>query len=230
MLRLASLAADLLPALVAPDRCWHCRGAARTAEPLCGACRAALPWLPRHGCARCGLPTPCMPRRCPGRGGPIAAAWAPLAYEGPARSLAIAGKRAAAIRVAPWFAAAMVARAPRAVVAGVDAVVPVPSDPRRRRARGVDHAALLADAVASALGVPVAPVLERPEGRPSQHAAARHERLRLPPPRVRATVPRRVVVVDDVHTTGATLRAAGSALRAAGAVRVTALTALRTLR
>lgn len=222
---------DLLAALVVPGRCLHCRGPAeRGGALLCDGCRRALPWLPVDGCARCGLPRRCGRGRCPARGAAFSAAWAPLAYEGPARALALAGKERAARRVMPWFAAAMVSRAPAPVVRGVDGVVPVPADPARTRRRGEDHAALLATAVAAALGVPVLPLLARRRSQVAQHRQGRSGRARLVPPELTAAPSGRVLLVDDVHTTGATLRASAAVLRDAGASRVTALTALRTLR
>jgi predicted amidophosphoribosyltransferase len=132
--------------------------------------------------------------------------------------------------VAPWFAAAMTARAPEHVVAGVDVVVPVPADPGRRRRRGEDHAGLLAAGVASALGLPAAALLSRPRSTPAQHLLGRAARGRQPLPALAAPSPRRVLLVDDVHTTGATLRGAAEVLRGGGAERVAVLTALRTLR
>jgi predicted amidophosphoribosyltransferase len=197
---------------------------------LCHACHGALPWLPVDGCVRCGLPRPCAGRRCPAHAAPFAAAWAPLSYEGPARTLALAGKDRAARRVAPWFAAAMTARVPAAVTDGVTAVVAVPSDPGRLRRRGEDHAALLAAGVASSLGVPRLELLRRRRSSQAQHHRSRAERTGLVAPELVGTPPDGVLVVDDVHTTGATVRAAASALRAGGARRVTVLTALRTLR
>lgn len=221
---------DLVAGLAVPARCLHCRGPAGSpGRLLCGGCRRALPWLPADGCPRCGLPRPCPPGRCPARRAPFAAAWAPLAYEGPARTLALAGKASAARRIAPWFAAAMVARAPAAVLRDALAVVPVPADPARSRRRGEDHAALLAAAVGRATGLPALPLLARARSAPAQHLQGRTGRRRLPPPGVTGPVPSRVLLVDDVHTTGATLRAAAVALHGAGARRVAVLTALRTL-
>lgn len=221
----------LLAAIVVPERCLHCRGpAGRAGTLLCDGCRRALPWLPVDGCPRCGLPAPCAPRRCPGRGAALAAAWAPLAYEGPGRALALAGKERAARRVASFLAAAMTVRAPAGLVADVQAVVPIPADPVRLRRRGEDHAGLLGDAVARALGVPALPLLSRPRAAVAQHRLGGEERRRIVPPVLVAPPPDRVLLVDDVHTTGATLRAAAAVLRDGGARRVTALTALRTLR
>ncbi|WP_320670337.1 ComF family protein [Patulibacter defluvii] len=221
--------ADLLAALIAPDRCLHCRGPARGGALLCDGCRGALPWLPVDGCPRCALPQPCPPRRCPARAAPFAAAWAPLAYEGPARSLALAAKERAAERTCRWLGAAIVARLPESLAAGAPTVVPVAADPARRRRRGVDHARLIAAAVAAGLDAPLLPLLERERAAVAQHHRDRGDRLRLPPPRVRGPVPPTVLLVDDVHTTGATLRGAAAALRDAGAERVVAATAFRTL-
>lgn len=222
---------DVAVGIVVPERCLHCRGPAGTpGSLLCAPCRAALPWLPADTCPRCGLPAPCARSRCSARRAPFAAAWAPLAYEGPARSLVLAAKDRSARRVAPWFAAAMVARAPTGLLRDLTAVVPVPGDPARRRRRGEDHALLLARSVGRATGLPVLPVLVRRRSEPAQHLRDRTARARIPAPLVIGAAPERVLLVDDVHTSGATLRAAAGALRAAGATRVCALTALRTLR
>lgn len=221
---------DLLAAAVAPDRCLHCRSPARPGALLCDACRRALPWLGTDGCPRCALPRPCPPGRCPARRAGFSAAWAPLAYEGPARSLAIAAKERAARRATPWLAAAMTARVPDGLLHGVEVVVPVPADPARLRRRGEDHAALLAGRVARAVGLPCVPLLVRARATPAQHAQDRAGRRRLAAPDIVAPSPATVLLVDDVHTTGATLGACAGALRSAGARRVVALTALRTLR
>lgn len=221
---------DLLIAALVPGRCLHCRGPARSAEPLCWSCRAGLPWLPIDGCPRCALPATCAPGRCPARRAAFAAAWAPLGYEGPARTLAWAHKERATARLARWLAAAMVVRGPNDWLTDVTAVVPVPADPGRRRRRGTDHTARLASAVGQRLGLPVSQALERPRGRGravAQHRMGRRERGRLPPPRLVAPVRGTVLLVDDVHTTGATLHGAARTLREGGATRVLALTAFR---
>lgn len=221
---------DLLIAALAPGRCLHCRGPARSAEALCAACRACLPWLPVDGCLRCALPVRCPAGRCPAARAAFAAAWAPLGYEGPARTLAWAHKERATARLARWLAAAMVVRGPADWLADVALVVPVPADPVRRRRRGTDHAAGLAAAVGARLGRPVRAALERPrrgQRTVAQHRLDRAARRRLAPPVAVAPVHGTVLLIDDVHTTGATLHGAARALRSGGADRVLALTAFR---
>jgi len=106
----------------------------------------------------------------------------------------------------------------------VDAVVPVPLHWRRRRARGYDQAALLARPLASSLGVPaLLRGLRRVRNTPSQVDRPHAERQRniagaFAPWRLRGVG--RVLLVDDVRTTGATLGAASEALKAGGASEV----------
>jgi predicted amidophosphoribosyltransferase len=121
--------------------------------------------------------------------------------------------------------------APDGAAAAGTALVPVPTHPARARRRGYDQARVLARALGARSGLPVAPCLRRAGAATRQLGAGREERLqdgrlelhchRAPPPRA--------VLVDDVHTTGATLRAAAGALRAAGATDVVAVTWARTL-
>jgi ComF family protein len=102
----------------------------------------------------------------------------------------------------------------------IDVVTWAPTGSDRRATRGFDQAELVARAVARRLGLPCRRLLFRVHGA-SQTGRSRAERLAGPVFVARPTRrPRRVLVVDDVVTTGATLRAAARALSIAGADRV----------
>jgi len=223
-----------LTAALAPPACLACHvPLAAAGAQLCVDCRRALPWLPAPRCRRCGLPLPCAPRGggCPAATAAFERAWAPLAHDGPARQLVAALKFRGALPVARLMAAQIAASAPRDLLDGA-VLVPIPLHPARRRARGFDQALLIANAVAARTGLPVAPCLHR-DGRPTRQlgadriarqAAATRQRLS-----VRGPAPAYALLLDDVHTTGATLDACARALRAAGAQRVAAVAYARTL-
>ncbi len=106
-------------------------------------------------------------------------------------------------------------------------MVPIPTATSRIRQRGFDHSVLLAKTVGRQLGVECANSLGR-LGQSRQLGAKKSERLfqtkdsyfvRLP----RITKSRNILLIDDVITTGATLKAVTKVLRAAGAKRVDAL-------
>jgi predicted amidophosphoribosyltransferase len=218
-----------LLALLAPPTCAACRRPLGAAAPLlCAECRRGLPWLRGPGCPRCGLP---RHRRggCPAAGAAFALAWAPLAYDGVARELVQALKFRGALPVGRLMAAQLAAGLPPALRA-VDAVVPVPPHRGRRRRRGFDPAGVLAQALAARLELPLAPSLRRGGGRRQVGAGElqRRDPGRLDV-RVRGDPPQRALLVDDVHTTGATLDACARALAAGGSRWIVAATYARTL-
>ena len=217
-------------AALAPPACWSCRAPVAAGQALCSACRAEVRFLRGRCCPRCGLPLPCG-RRCPGAGSTLDRAWAPVAFEGPARALVHALKFRGALGVADVMAAQVVATAPRGLLQSPAVLVPVPTHAARRRARGFDHAEHLARALAERTGLEIARCLVR-GGEPTRQAGSSRAARRAPgriDVRVRGDPPMSVVLVDDVHTTGATLEACGGAVRRAGSYTVCAVAYARAL-
>jgi len=146
-------------------------------------------------------------------GGPVANAIQRFKYEGRAELGALLGS--------------LMTEKARHWAGRVDAVIPVPLHWKRRRVRGYDQAALLARPVAKALGVPLLlRGLRRVRNTPSQVDLSHRERQKnvagaFAPWRLHGAG--RVLLVDDVRTTGATLQAASEASRAGGATSVYAL-------
>jgi predicted amidophosphoribosyltransferase len=138
-------------------------------------------------------------------------------FDGVARQLIVALKFRHRRAAAGILAAHMVTRLG---LDNVDVVTWAPTSARRVRRRGYDQAEAIAQAVARQLGVPCRRLLYRAHG-DAQTGKSRADRLRGPA--FRARRPRRgltVLLVDDVVTTGATLRTAAEALHAAGVDRV----------
>ena len=118
---------------------------------------------------------------------------------------------------------------------GAGLLVPVPLYPDRERERGFNQAALLAERLGRLWGVAVAAnALERTAATPAQTGLSGEERRRnvrgaFAVPRPARVAGRRVLLVDDVLTTGATADACARALRRAGAAEVGVLTVARAI-
>lgn len=214
-----------LIAVIAPPVCAACGADVRADALVCGGCLRELRWI-RGGCERCGLPDH-RGRGCPAASAPFDRAWAPLAYEGVARELVQALKFRGALPLAGLMAGQMAANAPAFPDGAV--IVPVPPSRARLRRRGFDPAGQLARAFAARTGLPLHPVLRRHDRSGRQTRAGREQRAGAALRITASGAPERALLVDDVHTTGATLRACAAALKKAGCRQVYAITYARTL-
>jgi ComF family protein len=167
-------------------------------------------------------------RECSGRRIAFASARAAVEYDDRVRTLVSAWKERG-LRGLASLAAATVEE----VVArpAVDVITFVPPDGDRSLRRGHHPPQRLAQELARRWGVPVTALLGRTRALPRQRGLSRPERRRNVRGAFRAAdAPRRVLLVDDVYTTGATVAAGATALRAAGAARVEVVTFARALR
>ena len=225
---------DRLLSLVVPPLCAVCREPELSGTAVCPICEARLVPLPDPRCDRCGAPVAVPMARCPecrGRALTFRSAWAPFAYEATARRLVVALKARGATRAAGFMAGQIASRAPPSLLQGT--LVPVPEHPARRRREGLNQAALLAQTLARTAGLPLARVLARRQGSTPQMGLAR--RARIANARDSVAVRRqppagRLLLIDDVYTTGATLDACARALAGAGAHDVAAVTFARAIR
>jgi predicted amidophosphoribosyltransferase len=215
--------------LLLPQRCLVCgRGGTR----LCTSCRDGLRRIEPPLCERCGAPTAWPVRRCrecAGRRLAFASARAAVAYDEAVRRL-VRGWKEQGLRGLADDAAAIAAEVV-AQPAGALAVTFVPPDPDRALRRGHHPAERLARALAARWELPCVPLLARTHGA-RQRGRTLRERRRNVARAFRPTgpAPLRVVLVDDVYTTGATASAAASALRRAGVRRVDVVAFARALR
>jgi ComF family protein len=226
---------------VLPPRCLACGDIVGEPHSLCGGCWAAMTFFAPPWCALCGLPFP-HPAAEDAVCGACAAerphwdrARAVLRYDKNSRRLVLALKHGDQTHLANAFGRWM-QRAGRDVLDGADLLLPVPLHWTRLFARRFNQAALLAQAIHAAGGPPVAADwLVRRRRTPSQghlRPLARQRNVAAafalrPGREVRG---RRVVVIDDVLTTGATAAECARVLRRAGAGFVGVLTLARALR
>jgi predicted amidophosphoribosyltransferase len=214
--------------LLLPQRCVVCgvRG-----TQLCRTCLWQLPRIELPLCERCGAPTAWPVRRChecAGRRLAFAKARAAVVYDDAVRSF-VAGWKERALRRLAAAAVEIVLEVVAPPVA--DAVVFVPPDPDRGLERGHHPPRQLAEGLAGHWQLPLAAPLHR-RATKRQRGLSRAERRRNVAGvfAARGSVPRKLVLVDDVFTSGATANAAASALRKAGTRRVEVVTFARVVR
>ena len=213
--------------LLLPQRCVVCGCGGKQ---LCAGCRDGLPRIEPPLCARCGAPT-AWPvercRECAGRRLGFASARAAVGYDATARRVVHAWKERGLRRLAADAARLVAERVPSPEV---EALTFVPADRGRRLARGHNPAESLAFELAAIWELPCLPLLERTRGGRQRGSSADQRRSVRGAFRATGPAPRKVAVIDDVYTTGATAAAVASALRGAGARRVEAVAFARALR
>lgn len=221
--------AEALADLFYPQRCVGC--SRRSSDVLCRSCFEGLPEIAPPLCGRCGLPTAFEVYGCDGcRTIELAfdGARAPLRYEGVGKgavhALKYAGHRPVVERVmAPLMAGCLEGER-------FDAVVAVPLHRARLAKRGFNQAEVIGRAVAGRIGAPFLDKLRAVRGTRDQvelTAASRRENV-AGAFEARGPIAGRVLLVDDVMTTGATLDECARVLKTSGAGEVYALTLCRT--
>jgi predicted amidophosphoribosyltransferase len=194
--------------------------------PLCAACgRSCRPQAVI--CSRCGRRLAAAEPLLGIAAAGLDRAWSTASHEGVARDLVTALKFRRLLPVAELMADRVQWLAPAMLLSGT--IVPVPTARLRSAIRGFDPAAEISGALARKTDLPLSPCLAR-RGGGRQVGKRRAQRIGHPP-RIHAKgeVPRSVLLIDDVLTTGATLSACAQALRQAGAVRVVGITFTRRL-
>jgi ComF family protein len=219
--------------LLFPQSCIAC---GRGRAPWCRTCEGQLVALTPPGCGRCGRPlqapaTACSD--CPQP--PIGWCRSAFLYEGPVRlalyRLKFGGLRSVAEAMAPSMVEALARSPPSGPPLDEIVITWVPLGRRRRRSRGYDQSEALAIAVAALTGWRVASLVEREieTGPQAKRPGPERREAVAGAFRARPRPPERVVLVDDVMTTGATAADCARALVEAGACQVGVLTVARSM-
>lgn len=229
-----------LTSLLYPATCVVCSENVERSEYLCSDCQRRAPRIVAPFCAKCSEPFPgaitqtfsCA--NCENRELHFECAVASYRSRGLVRKLVhdfkYGKQRHLRHPLTAWLRETL--DDPRLRGRHFDLVVPVPLHPARERERGFNQAALLAELLAATINIPTRPILERIRYTTTQTAYDRAERMENLAGAFRLRKNRdvrelRVLLIDDVLTTGSTLSECARVLKAAGALSVHAATAAR---
>jgi ComF family protein len=239
---LASSATAFGVRLLFPPLCAGCRRIVTEPGTLCGECWPKIRFLERPWCEVMGTPFShdmgegFLSAEAIANPPRFERARAAVAYDGVARRMVQGLKYSDRTDLAPWMAGWM-ARAGAELLAEADVIVPVPLHRRRFLWRRFNQSAELARMLAGRAGKPFEPmavarvkVTRQQVGlRPREREDNVRGAFRVPAEADIEVRGRRVLVVDDVYTTGATVSAVARALKRGGASAVDVLTFARVL-
>ena len=214
--------------LLVPERCASCGAGERI---VCASCLATLQLLCGPLCARCGASTAWPVARCAecaGRRVSFVQARAAVSYDDPARTLVAAWKERGRRSLGRIFAGLVAEVVP---CPPVEALAFVPGDRDRSLWRGQNTAEELAGLLGREWSLPVLTLLNRTRPvRPQRGLSRPARRANVRNAFAAAAAPATVALIDDVYTTGATVSAAATELRRAGARTVFVVTFARAAR
>src|SRR5712672_842311 len=219
-----------------PPLCPACRGLLGDDGGLCAACWSRLSFIARPYCERLGTPFGYDPgpgvlsTEAVSHPPAFGRARAAVRYDDVASALVHALKYGDRLDLAPIMGRWM-AHAGRELTAQADLLVPVPLHWRRQWARRFNQAATLARSISEASGVPVLDdALKRVRATPQQVGLNRTDRasnmqgaFQVPEDRQSSVFGKRLILIDDVLTSGATVDTCTRALLRAGAAGVDVL-------
>lgn len=219
---------DLVLDIIFPPRCAHCHSYVKSGNALCPACRETIRLNDRLFCGKCRARLPNGEKICH-YGLPCVLGGA-VDYKNPAaRSLVRELKFSLVKGAAAHLADFLIAYAENFDVPSAAAVMPVPLGPKRLRERGFNQSDLIARRFAAHFDLVYdISCLSRDKDTPPQSGLKNISERQLNVAgcfRVKSAPPRRIILIDDVVTSGATMIAAAEALKRAGAKHILALAA-----
>lgn len=239
--RISGLAKSLIEFLF-PPACPLCGESVSTHGELCADCWTAFNWIDNPKCSKCGYPFPsdfdlgpdAMCPVCAGGKCELDLIRSACVYDDPSRAAMLPFKHCGKIKYSCFMARAMI-WALRDADISPDVVMPVPLAAARLRHRSYNQATLLARPIARAYGVRLDVDSVRRKYREDmghKNARQRAENIRgvfyiAHPDRIRG---KKILLVDDVLTTGATLSELRKILKKAGATEVYGITFCRVVR
>lgn len=231
-----------------PARCLVCRDIIEEEGHICASCWGELIFLSQAKCNRCGIPfevidlknqennegdsLTCPP--CLKTPPPFQCAISPLLYDDKSKDLILRFKHGDATHMAPAFGQWLF-KAGKDILGRTDYLVPVPLHWKRLLKRQYNQAALLVNALEKVSGVPaLLEGLERTAHTPTQGYLTKEERHQnvsgkfVVPSKNTSLVNKKVItIIDDVYTSGATVKACAEALQKAGVAEINILTLAR---
>lgn len=209
-----------------PVDCLYCGGVKKAGDyELCGECLGAIEFIRQPSCMKCGKPLSAECSHCADCTGQVfsfAKALPVAVYRGWLKDVIYAFKFRRQVELAKPLARMMAGKVAAAGL-GFDIILPVPMHPDRLHLRGYNHASILAEYVGGFLGIPVgAQTLKRCIDTLPQRTLKRSARERNLYNVFRVTKAelikdKRVLLIDDIYTTGFTAEGCSAALLAGGA-------------